>query len=96
VEPNQVHLLAAAVPCGFEEIVHAVKARFARQIVGDVCDLNRLDRVNDDVAVVHRVAPADFDLQPGPDADGAADSAAPDAFAKAFGEDHQRRPIDSS
>jgi hypothetical protein len=43
MEPNQVRLLAAAVPRGFEEIVYTVEPRFARQVVGDVVDLNRLD-----------------------------------------------------
>jgi hypothetical protein len=96
VEPNQVDLLAATVLRGCEEIVHAVKPGLTRQIVGDVGELNRLDRIDDDVAVVHRVAPADFHLQARPDADGAADSAAADAFAQAPREDHQRRSIDSS
>ncbi len=96
MEPNQVDLFAATVLRGCEEIVHAIEPRLARQIVGDVGDLNRLDRIDDDVAVVHRVAPADFHLQARPDADGAADSAAADAFAQALREDHQPRWIDSS
>jgi hypothetical protein len=95
VKANQVHLIAAAMFRRLEQILHALESRFARQIVGDVVDVHRLDRVDDDVAVVHLVAAADFHLLAGPDPDGAADPAAPDAFAKAFGEDHQR-PIDSS
>jgi hypothetical protein len=40
------------------------------------------------VAVVHPVAVTDFDTWLHPDADGALDSAASDAFAEGFGEEH--------
>ena len=44
-------------------------------------------RLND-VAIVHAIATADLDLEPRPDAEGAADSSAADSGAKSFSEDH--------
>jgi len=88
MEANQVGLLAFAVPRDLQEIVNAVEPRFARQIVRDVVDGNRRNRIDDDVSIVHRVAAAHFDMQPRPDADAAFDSAAPDPLAKAFSEHH--------
>jgi len=55
---------------------------------GDVAELNRLDRVDNDVAVFHRVAAADLDALGLPDAHAAADSAAADSLAKTLGEEH--------
>ena len=43
VEPNQVDVVTGAVSGGFEQILHAVETRFARQIVGDIRQANRSD-----------------------------------------------------
>ena len=88
MEPNQVGLVAFAVPRDLQEIVNTVESRLAGQIVRDVVDGNRRNRVDDDVPLVHRVAAANLDMEPCPDADAALDSPAPDSVAKPFGEHH--------
>src|SRR5207247_8675524 len=69
VKPNQVDILAAAVFCDLQEIVNAFEPRFTRQIVSDVANGYRIDRIDDDVALVHGVAAAHFDVRTRPDAD---------------------------
>jgi hypothetical protein len=91
MEANQVHVVAAAVFCDSQQIIHALETRFTGQIVSDVGDGDRLDRVHDDVALVHLVAATHLDMRTRPDANAAPDSAAPDSVAKAFGEDHYCR-----
>jgi hypothetical protein len=88
MEPNQVHLVAAAVSGDSQQIIHAFEPRFTGQIVGDVGDGNRRNRIHDDVAVVHPVAATHLHMGTRPDANTAFDSPAPDSFAKAFAEQH--------
>ena len=91
MEPNQVGLVAFAVPRDLQEIVNAVESRLAGQIVRDVVDGNRRNRVDDDVSLVHRVAAANLNMEPCPDADAASESPAPDSVAKPLGEYHDGR-----
>lgn len=88
MKPNQVRIVAPAVPGDAEQFVHALEAGFTRQIVGHIVEGHGLDRIHHDVALVHPVAPADLDVGPRPDANAAADPAAPDAVAKVRGERH--------
>ena len=88
MEPNQEGLVAFAVPRDLQKIVNAVESRLAGQIVRDVVDGNRRNRIDDDVSILHRVAAAHLHLEPRPDADAASDSPAPDPPAKPFGEHH--------
>jgi len=88
MEPNQVHLVAASVFCDSQQIIHALEPRFTGQIVGDVGDGNRRNRIHDDVALVHPVTTTNPHMRTRPDANAASDSPAPDSLAKAFGE-HQ-------
>ena len=92
MKPNQVHLVAAAVSCDSQEIVNAREPRFTRQIVGDVGNGNRRNRIHDDVTLVHPIATAHSDVRTRPDANAAPDAAAPDSFAKGFGEHHGTIP----
>ena len=71
-----------------QQVLDAVEPRFAGQIVGDVFERHRRNRVHNDVAVVHPVATTDLDAGGLPDANTASDSPSPDSFAKAFGEHH--------
>jgi len=73
-----------------QQILHIGEARLPSQIIGDVLELDRLDRFDLDLAIVHRIASAHFDVWPHPDADAASDTAAPDAFAKTLGKDHSK------
>ena len=93
MEPNQVGLVAFAVPCDLQEIVNAVESGLAGQIVRDVVDGNRRNRIDDDMSIVHRVAAAHLDLEPRPYADAAFDPPAPDPVAKSFGEHHYCQPL---
>ena len=88
MESNQVGLVAFAVPRDLQEIVNAVESRLSGQIVRDLVDGNRCNRIHDDVPIIHRVAAAHLDMEPRPDADAASDSPAPDPLAKAFREHH--------
>lgn len=88
MEPNQVHLVAAAVSGDSQQIIHALEPRFTGQIVGDVGDGHRRNGIHDDVALVHPVTPSHLDMGARPDADAASDSSAPDSLSKTFGEQH--------
>ena len=88
MEPNQVGLLAFAMPRDLQQVGNAVESRLAGQIVRDVVDGNRRNRIDDDVSIVHRVAASHLDVGPHPDADAALDSPAADSVAKAFREHH--------
>jgi hypothetical protein len=88
MESNQVNLVTAAVSCDSQHVIHALEPRFTRQIVGDVGDGNRRNRIHDDMTLVHPVATTHLHMRTRPDADGAPDSPAPDSLAKAFGEQH--------
>ena len=90
MEPNQIHLIAAAVFGDSQQVIHAVETRFTGQIVGNIGDRNRRNRIHDDVAVVHTVTTSHLYMRTRPDANAASDSPAPDSLAKAFGEHHQR------
>src|SRR5947209_8598678 len=89
VEPNQIDVVAPAVPRDPEQIVDAVESRFAGQIIGDVRDSNRRDRIDDDVPLVHAITAAHFYVRTRPDADAAPDPPAPDSLTKAFSEQHK-------
>ena len=67
MEPNQVHPVAFAMSRHLQQIVHAVESRLTGQIERDVVDGDRRDRVDDDVAVLHRVATTDLHMRPRPD-----------------------------
>src|SRR5262245_29013025 len=88
VEPDQVHLVAAAVPRDLQQILHACEPRLTGEIVRYVFNAYRRNRIDDDVAVVHSVTTTDFDLEPRPDAYRAPDPAAPNSLAEVFGERH--------
>ena len=88
MEPNQVGLVAFAMSRDLHQVGNAIESRLAGQIVRDVVEGNRRNRIDDDVPILHRVAAAHLHLEPRPDANAAFDSAAPDPLAKAFGEHH--------
>jgi len=88
VEPNEVHILAAAVFRDSQQILHTAEPGLAREIVCDVLERDWLNSVHDDVTVVHAVAAADLDVRPRPDADRAPDASAPDSLAKMSGKLH--------
>ena len=88
MEPNQVRLIASAVPCDSQQIIYALEPGFAGQIVRDFGKGNRRNRIHDDVAVVHPVATTDLDVRIRPDANAASDPSPPNSFAKVFGEEH--------
>src|SRR6266478_3004767 len=89
VEANQVDILAAAVFCDFEQVKDPEETGFAGQFRSDVRKSDWLDGVDFDRSFFHTVALADGDARRHPDADGAGDFAAADAFPEAFGEDHR-------
>jgi hypothetical protein len=94
MEPNQVHLVAAAVSCDSQQIIHALEPRFTGQLARDVADGNRRNRIHDDVALVHPVTTTDLYMGMRPDANAALDSPAPDSLPNASGEQHiESRPM---
>jgi hypothetical protein len=88
MEPNQVHLVAAAVFRNAQQVIHALESRFTSQIVGDVADGNRRNRIHESVCLVHPITTTHFYMGTRPDANAASDSPAPDPLAKAVGEEH--------
>ncbi len=88
MEANQIHLVAASVSCDSQQIIHALKPRFAGQIIRQFGVGNRHNRVHDDVAVIHRVTTAYSYMRARPDTNTAFDYPEPDSRAKAFGEHH--------
>src|SRR4051794_31330722 len=91
-ELDQVHLLARAVPGGFEQINHARESGSPREFWRDVVqrDLPHARHANE--TVLHRVTSAELHLRPLPDADGTADLAARDRRAQPLqeAEAHER------
>jgi hypothetical protein len=77
--------------CYLQQLVDVREARLASEIVRDVIQRDRGDRINDDVAIVHLIPIPNLDPRILPDPDAASDSAAADSFTKMFGEDHERR-----
>ena len=90
MEPHEVHVLAATVPCGVEKIVNAGKARFPGEFVGHVAKLDFLDRIDDDMTVVHRVLAANLDPRAKPDAHAASNAPSANTFPEVACEDHRR------
>jgi hypothetical protein len=88
MEPDQIHVVAAAVLRGLEQVLDTVETRFAGQIVRDVPDTNRQDRVHHDVSIVHAVTAAGLDMGARPDANAAPDPPPPDSLANALGKHH--------
>jgi hypothetical protein len=88
VEPNQIRVVAAAVSCGSQQIIHALEPGFTGEIVADIRDLNRLNRIHDDMPIVHPVTATHLHMGTRPDANAASDSAAPDSLAEVFDEHH--------
>ena len=88
MKPNQVHVVAAAVFCDLQQIIHALEPRFTGQIGRDVVNGNRGDRIHDDVPFVHTIVTTHFYVGPRPDANAGSDSPVPDSLAKTFGEHH--------
>src|SRR3989442_9134548 len=93
MEADQVHLVAASVSCDLQQIIHAGESRFAGQIVGDVGNSNRRDRIHDYVALIHPVTTTYLYMGTLPDTNAAFDYSEPDSRAKAFGEQHMEPPM---
>ena len=55
MEANQIHLVAASVSCDSQQIIHAFEPRFAGQLVRDVGNSNRRNRIHDYVTLIHPV-----------------------------------------
>jgi len=88
MKPNQIQVLATAVPGDAHQIVDALEPRRSREIVSHILDVDGRDRIDDDVPVVHPVAAADLDARAQPHPNGATNASAPDPFAKTFREQH--------
>src|SRR6185436_1693015 len=88
MEPNQVHVVAAAVSCDSQQISDGGEPRFTGQLVRNVGDGNLRNRIHDNVALVHLVTTTYLYTRTLPDANAAFDSAEPDSQAQAFVEHH--------
>lgn len=88
MKPNQVDVIAAPMLCDPEQIIYAFEPRFTSQIVRHIFESNLLNRVNDDITLIHWVTTTHLHVRVFPDANAALDSAVSDSIAKAFGEYH--------
>jgi hypothetical protein len=90
MEPNQVDVVAAAVLCDLQQILHTFEPRLTGQIVGDVLHSYLRNRIDEDVSLVHRVTTTDLYMRPLPDANAALDSSVANCVSKSFSEHHRR------
>jgi hypothetical protein len=74
----------------FEEIDDSLEPALSGHRARDVCQCDRYDRTDHDVAVAHLIAPSYFDVAALPDPNGAGDLAPADSLTKLFGKDHVR------
>jgi hypothetical protein len=88
VEPDQVDILAFAVPRCFQQIGDAEEAGFPRELRRDFRKLDGLDGVDFDLAFVHTVPRADGYAGTTPNPNAGGNFAATDSFAQTFCEDH--------
>ena len=88
MESDQIDVLAFAVLRNLEKIQHAKETRRARQRRSDIRETNGLDGIDFDLAVLHRIPPAHFDVGTHPYSHAASDLAATNSFAQPFGENH--------
>lgn len=95
MEPNQVHLVAFAMPCDSQEILHALEPRFTGEVMRDISQGHRRDGIHDDMPIVHPVAGPHLDMRARPDANAAPDSPATDSLAKRFREHHLEPQVDA-
>jgi hypothetical protein len=79
---------AGPVFCDFEEIHNALEATLASQRPGDVREYDWTYRSDNDAALTHAIATADFDVTALPNPNSASNLASADSVAKQFGEDH--------
>jgi phosphopantetheinyl transferase (holo-ACP synthase) len=89
VKSDQIDIFAATVFCDFEQVEHTQKSGLTGQLWSDVGKADRFDGVDFNRSFFHAIALADRDARAEPETHGAGDFAAEDAFAKAFGEDHE-------
>ena len=88
MESNQVHIIALAVSCDAQQVVHTVKSRFTGQFWRDVGDADQLNRIHDDVALFHPIPTANLNVRVRPDANAAPDFPLPDSITKMSAEHH--------
>ena len=93
MESNQVRLVTAAMFRDGQQISHALEPGLTREVVRDATDGNRLNRIHDDMPVVHPVPTTHLDTRLHPDANRASDSALSDALAKSLGEHHRNLSV---
>lgn len=89
MEADEEDVLSFSVFRDFQEIDEAEEAGLASQGGSDVVKPDGLDRIDFDLAVLHRVAPAHFDVRAHPDSDAAGDFAGANSLPQALGEHHQ-------
>ncbi|HUR83022.1 MAG TPA: hypothetical protein VM733_19845 [Thermoanaerobaculia bacterium] len=92
---DEVNVSPASVSGHFQEIGYRLEAAGACDIVGEILDPDRRDRVDFDRASFQTVLPAHRDARLMPDANGARDRAGPDAIAQVFDEEHQPATSDT-
>ena len=89
MEANQIDILAFAVLRYFKQIEDAEETGFQRQLWSDVRKTYRCDRIHFDLAFVHRIPAADFDVGTRPDSNAASYFSATNPLAQTLGEDHE-------
>ena len=88
MEPEQVDLLASAMLRNFQKVEHAKETRRARELRSDIGKTYRLDRIDFNLALIHSVSCADFDMRAHPYANTAGDLSFANSVAQTLCEDH--------
>ena len=87
-EPDQINIVASAVPCDLQQIGHARKAGLAGKLR---CDLRKIDGLHGfdfDLAFVHTVVGPGPHMRTSPYPNAAGNLSPTDSFAKTLCEDH--------
>jgi hypothetical protein len=86
VKVDEVNVFASPMPRDFEQIADSGKAAFAGETRGDLCDRDRCDGVDFDLASFERIPLAGTNVRTHPHANAPRDRAAPNAIAQVFRE----------
>ena len=88
MEPDQIDVFTATMFRDLEKVVDIFETRSSRQVRGDVGHADRANRIHFDLAFIHGVATANFDVGILPDPDTAGDGASTHAFPEPLRKHH--------
>jgi hypothetical protein len=89
VEADQINIIASTVFRDFEQVQNAEESGLAREFRSNIWEPYRFNRIDLNLAFLHKVARAYSDAGPRPDSHTASDFSATYSLAKSFSERHE-------